>query len=78
MSYRIELNTVDDEWIRMRGRYPTRKMARGWVSFVRARYHGLPARVVRVDDSPHLFHAPASPPLAAEGEVSTVVTGGGR
>lgn len=47
--YAIEVDHPTKGWTRLQARYANKKMARGWLSFVRAAWHGLPLRIVKVE-----------------------------
>lgn len=48
--YRIQVDRFGT-WLNIGPRYRTKALARGWVSFVKAAWHGLPMRVVGEDEA---------------------------
>ncbi len=47
-QYAIEVEHPIKGWVRLQSRYATKKSARGWYTFVKAAWHGLPLRTVEV------------------------------
>lgn len=47
--YVIEVDHPLKGWTRLATRYRTKKCATGWFKFVRAAWHGLPVRAVKVE-----------------------------
>ena len=47
--YAIEVKHPLKDWTRLQARYRDKKTARGWFKFIRAAWHGLPLRIVKVE-----------------------------
>ena len=47
--YAIEVDHPLKGWTRLQARYANKKLARGWMSFVKKAWRGLPLRIVKVD-----------------------------
>lgn len=47
--YAIEVQHPIKGWVRMRTRYSSKDCAKGWRSFVKKAWGGLPTRVVKVE-----------------------------
>ncbi len=47
--YAIEVDHPIRGWVRMQGKDRSKEAAKSWRPFVRAAWHGLPTRVVKVE-----------------------------
>jgi hypothetical protein len=46
--YAVEVEHPLKGWVRLQTRYSTKTAARSWYKFIRAAWHGLPLRTVKV------------------------------
>jgi len=70
--FAIEVDHPLQGWTRLQGRYSTRQNAKGWLSFVRAAWHRLPLRIVRVN----AVEVPSDLPMDGEAFAGWVDVGG--